>query len=181
MFSSHTHEKVIHHQLPLSVYETSTHQAGRDMTQCRSGLWKPLNVEEAATVQAPMFSKTSQSPTCRSGRLHCSAMRSRPSHVGPQILHGYMTSSGFGFCQMETQDNNYCLFFHSLTHFVAIPILELIPYHNTYLMKYWQTVSMVIEYTVERSVHSIVDIVHQSPVIGPFVFLCKRKQKVIYK
>ena len=40
-----------------------------------------------------------------------------------------------------------------------------------YLVQYWQTMSVVIEYTVERSVHSIVDIVHQSPVIGPFFFI----------
>ena len=47
-------------------------------------------------------------------------------------------------------------------------------------MQCWQTVSMVIEYTVERAVYSIVDIVHQSPVIGPFIFLCKRKQNIFY-
>lgn len=32
---------------------------------------------------------------------------------------------------------------------------------------------MVIEYTVEGAVHSIIDIVHQSPIIGHIVFFCE--------
>lgn len=39
-------------------------------------------------------------------------------------------------------------------------------------MQSWQAVGVVIEDTVEGAVNSIVDVVHQSPVGGPFVFLC---------
>lgn len=33
--------------------------------------------------------------------------------------------------------------------------------------------SVVIKYTVEGSIHSIIHIVHQCPIIGPFVFICE--------
>lgn len=46
---------------------------------------------------------------------------------------------------------------------------ELMPF--MYLMQGWQTVSMVIKNAIERSIHAIVDIVHQSPVTGPLIFL----------
>lgn len=36
---------------------------------------------------------------------------------------------------------------------------------------------MVIENTVEGAVHTIIDIVHQSPIRGPFVFLCDRSKQ----
>lgn len=42
----------------------------------------------------------------------------------------------------------------------------------THLVQSWQAVGVVIEDTVEGAVNSIVDVVHQSPVVGPFVFLC---------
>lgn len=42
-------------------------------------------------------------------------------------------------------------------------------------MQGWQTVSVVIKNAIERSIHSIVDIVHKSPVTGPFIFLCGGK------
>lgn len=38
---------------------------------------------------------------------------------------------------------------------------------------------MVIEYTVEGSIHSIIDVVHKCPIIGPFVFICEGSISVL--
>lgn len=46
----------------------------------------------------------------------------------------------------------------------------------TYLMQCRQTLSMVKEYTVKRSINAIVDIVHQCSVIGSFIFLCEESR-----
>lgn len=62
--------------------------------------------------------------------------------------------------------------------FVGLHIRNLLPFQSlnfTDLMQCWQTVSMVKEYTVKRSIHAIVDIVHQSPVIGSFIFLWRKQ------
>lgn len=40
-------------------------------------------------------------------------------------------------------------------------------------MKCWQAVGVVIEDAVEGAIHSIIDIVHQCSVSGPFIFLCE--------
>lgn len=33
---------------------------------------------------------------------------------------------------------------------------------------------MVIEYTIEGSINAIVYVVHQGPICGPLVFLCRK-------
>lgn len=41
-------------------------------------------------------------------------------------------------------------------------------------MQCWHAVRMVVEYTVKGSIHAIVDIVHDSLLIGPLVFLWRK-------
>lgn len=43
-------------------------------------------------------------------------------------------------------------------------------------MQCWQTVSMVKEYTVKRAIYAIIDVVHQSPVVSSFIFLCEESR-----